>query len=86
MKFSRFHLFFIGVLLVFLKVNAKEGYPQSLPADRPFITTWKTDNPGTSADNQIMIPSSKYLPSNYEVDWGGFTGHFIILRWQSIIF
>ncbi|MUH36672.1 BspA family leucine-rich repeat surface protein [Zobellia amurskyensis] len=70
MKFSRFHLFFIGVLLVFLKVNAKEGYPQSLPADRPFITTWKTDNPGASADNQIMIPSSKYLPSNYEVDWG----------------
>ena len=39
----------------------------SMAAD--FITTWKTDNPGTSADNQITIPTtgSGY---NYSVDWG----------------
>ncbi len=34
-----------------------------------FVTTWKTDNPGTSGDNQITIPtvSTGY---NYTVDWG----------------
>ena len=36
-----------------------------------FITVWKTDNPGTSATNQITIPtnSSSYI-YNYDVDWG----------------
>ena len=34
-----------------------------------FITTWKTDNPGSSNDNQITIPinGGGY---NYNVDWG----------------
>ncbi|WP_221412723.1 BspA family leucine-rich repeat surface protein [Fulvivirga lutimaris] len=34
-----------------------------------FITTWKTDNPGSSDDNQITIPTtgSGYF---YDVDWG----------------
>ena len=32
-----------------------------------FITTWKTDNPGTSNDNQITIPA---IGGNYTVDWG----------------
>ena len=34
-----------------------------------FVTTWKTDNPGSSANNQITIPieGGGY---NYEVDWG----------------
>ncbi|MEL6534123.1 MAG: BspA family leucine-rich repeat surface protein [Bacteroidota bacterium] len=34
-----------------------------------FVTTWKTDNPGTSADNQVTIPTvgGGY---NYSVDWG----------------
>ena len=33
-----------------------------------FITTWKTDNPGTSSSTSIKIPTvgSGY---NYEVDW-----------------
>src|SRR5690606_37964978 len=31
----------------------------------PFITTWKTDNPGVSEDNQIMIPGS----GTYDVYW-----------------
>ncbi|MFH6604507.1 BspA family leucine-rich repeat surface protein [Maribacter algicola] len=37
---------------------------------RPFITTWKTDNPGTSEDNQIMIPTFPGAFYDYTVDWG----------------
>lgn len=35
---------------------------------QPFITTWKTDNPGTSANNQITIPAigGSY---NYNIYW-----------------
>ena len=38
-------------------------------ASSPFITTWKTDNPGISADNQIQIRTSGG-GYNYAVDWG----------------
>jgi len=31
-----------------------------------FITTWKTDNPGTSANNQITIPGTG---TNYLIEW-----------------
>ncbi len=36
---------------------------------RPFITTWKTDNSGATPSNQVMINTggSGY---NYQVDWG----------------
>lgn len=37
---------------------------------RPFITTWKTDNPGESNDNQITIPTFPGETYNYTVDWG----------------
>jgi gliding motility-associated-like protein len=37
----------------------------------PFITIWKTDNPGTSGNNQIIIPTNTSLGGyNYTVDWG----------------
>jgi surface protein len=36
----------------------------------PFVTTWKTDNPGISADNQITIHTSPGFSYNYRVDWG----------------
>lgn len=38
-------------------------------AQTPFVTTWKTDNIGTSEDNQITIPTigSGY---NYDITWG----------------
>jgi len=36
---------------------------------RPFITTWKTDNPGASDDNQISIPVLNNV-YDYTVDWG----------------
>ena len=35
-----------------------------------FITTWKTDNPGASEDNQITIPTFFLYSYNYTVDWG----------------
>ena len=35
----------------------------------PFITTWKTDNPGVTDDNQIRIGTSGE-GYNYTVDWG----------------
>jgi surface protein len=35
-----------------------------------FITEWKTDNPGSSADNQITIPVFSSGTYNYNVVWG----------------
>lgn len=35
---------------------------------RPFITTWQTDNPGVTNDDQVMINTSG--PANYDIDWG----------------
>ena len=37
-----------------------------------FITVWKTDNSGSSADNQITIPTSNSEEDTYDytVDWG----------------
>jgi surface protein len=34
-----------------------------------FITTWKTDNPGTSGPTSITIPTIPWLDYNYDVDW-----------------
>jgi surface protein len=38
-------------------------------AQNEFITTWKTDNPGTSNDNQITIPTTG-IGYSYDIDWG----------------
>ncbi|MCO6486562.1 MAG: BspA family leucine-rich repeat surface protein [Saprospiraceae bacterium] len=35
-------------------------------AQSPFLTTWKTDNPGSSAPNQIIIPGTG---DNYFISW-----------------
>lgn len=37
---------------------------------RPFITEWKTDNPGNSCDQCITIPISSDESYNFTVDWG----------------
>ncbi|WP_282042967.1 BspA family leucine-rich repeat surface protein [Winogradskyella flava] len=34
-----------------------------------FITTWKTDNPGTSNDTSITIPTFTSFTYNYDIDW-----------------
>lgn len=39
-----------------------------LYAQAPFITTWKTDNPGVSGNNQITIPTTG-TGYNYDVNW-----------------
>lgn len=36
----------------------------------PFVTTWKTDNPGTSDGRSISIPTAPNEIYNYTVDWG----------------
>lgn len=56
-------LFFIFILLI-EKAHCKENLGVI-----PFITTWKTDNPGVSEDNQITIPIIGPAV-NYTVDWG----------------
>ena len=49
---------------------------------RPFITTWRTDNVGVTNDNQIMIDTTGF-GYDYQVDWGdgntdtGVTGDII---------
>jgi len=35
----------------------------------PFITTWQTDNPGTSCNTCITIPTHPDETYNYEIDW-----------------
>ncbi|MCG8580100.1 MAG: BspA family leucine-rich repeat surface protein [Bacteroidales bacterium] len=34
-----------------------------------FVITWQTDNPGTSADTEISIPTHPLYTYNYDVDW-----------------
>lgn len=40
---------------------------------RSFIATWKTDNAGISASNQIKLPLVNGGTYNFEVDWGDST-------------
>jgi hypothetical protein len=40
----------------------------NLNAQAPFITTWKTDNPGSSNSTSITI-STTGTGYNYDVDW-----------------
>ena len=44
----------------------------SLNADEEnyFITKWKTDNQGTSNDNQIIILTSQLQSYQYDIEWG----------------
>ncbi len=51
-------------------VNAIEILGKQHEPQRPFITTWKTDNPGISNDNQITIPTFPGETYNYTVAWG----------------
>src|SRR6056297_1848174 len=38
-------------------------------AQAPFITTWKTNYPGSSCNSCISIPTHPESNYNYEVDW-----------------
>ncbi|MCB0488010.1 MAG: BspA family leucine-rich repeat surface protein [Cyclobacteriaceae bacterium] len=41
---------------------------KTIQGQAPFITTWKTDNPGSSNDNQITIPTTG-LGYDYDILW-----------------
>ncbi|WP_420401694.1 BspA family leucine-rich repeat surface protein [Flagellimonas sp.] len=59
--------------LFFVLLAANTIVAQTDETQRPFITTWKTDNPGFSNDNQITIPvnpGDSPHNYNYNVDWG----------------
>ena len=51
-------------------INAIEILGMGQQEQRPFITTWKTDNGGESADNQIKIYTSSSENYNYDISWG----------------
>ncbi len=42
---------------------------RGLRAQNPFITTWKTNNPGTSGSKSITIPTHPADTYLYDVDW-----------------
>jgi surface protein len=50
------------LLLCFVLLN-KGSFAQ-------FVTVWKTDNAGTSASNQITIPTNTSYTYSYTVNWG----------------
>ncbi len=41
----------------------------NIQAQNSFLTTWKTDNPGTSNSSSITIPTNSIYTYNYDVDW-----------------
>ncbi len=57
------------VAAAFVFAFSSSSAPKAFAAGE-FITTWKTDNPGTSLSNQITIPTSGGGGYNYNVDWG----------------
>jgi surface protein len=46
------------------------GYDFSCDPSAHFITTWKTDNPGSSGDQTISIPVDPGNTYYYSIDWG----------------
>ena len=57
-----------ALILFALLITALIQVPAS--ASTAFVTTWKTDNKGSSASNQITIPTNSAETYNYFVDWG----------------
>ncbi len=53
------HLLLLGVLLL-----CTNSFAQN------FTTIWNTTEPGTSANNEITIPTNAAFTYNYTVDWG----------------
>ena len=61
---KRFYSFLFSIFL--LGINS---YGLPFTGNVPFITIWKTSNPGLSNNNQIIIPTTG-VGYNYLVDWG----------------
>ena len=60
MKYAFFNTFLTVFLVLFFCQTPQAQY---------FITTWKTDNPGTSGSTSITIPTHPGTTYNYDVDW-----------------
>ncbi len=50
--------------------DAHTNYTMDCEFEEAFVTTWKTDNPGGSDDNQITIPIANNENYDYTIDWG----------------
>ncbi|MCG8700076.1 MAG: DUF285 domain-containing protein, partial [Bacteroidales bacterium] len=46
-----------------------EDLGESCDESNYFVTTWETDNSGTSSDTEITIPTNSSYNYNYDVDW-----------------
>ena len=60
---TKYITFLLSTLFYFLAPQAVHGAMQD-----HFVTTWKTDNPGTSGSTSITIPTTGG-GYNYDVDW-----------------
>jgi uncharacterized repeat protein (TIGR01451 family) len=60
-------LFFVLVLSLSFNLYGQRALAY---APNEFVTTWKTDNPGLTANNQITIPTYSFETYSYNVDWG----------------
>ncbi|SFV63189.1 Chitinase [hydrothermal vent metagenome] len=50
--------------------NKASTATQKVHLEAPFITKWKTDNSGTSEENQVKICTNSNYTYNYNIDWG----------------
>ena len=64
-------------------INSLGDNKNIIIATIPFITTWKTDNVGTSAANQITLPLVIAGTYNFIVDWGD-NSQSTITAWNSV--
>ncbi|WP_422105431.1 BspA family leucine-rich repeat surface protein [Winogradskyella sp.] len=64
--------FILGNFAGLIDYEGGDGNDVSLRTDNSiaFMTTWQTDNPGTSNDKTISIPTSSGETYDYVVDWG----------------
>ncbi|MCG8698408.1 MAG: DUF285 domain-containing protein, partial [Bacteroidales bacterium] len=51
-----------GLIIIFFNTGLSN-------AQNEFITTWYTDNAGTSGNSEITIPTNSEYTYNYDVDW-----------------
>ena len=65
----RTKLFYSNTTLKFLTAFTLFIFSTSVFSQNEFITTWKTDNPGSSNDTSITIPTFLGAGYNYDVDW-----------------
>ena len=57
----------VASVTMFSNLNCTATF--DLMAANPFVTTWKTDNFGSTANNQILI-STNNSGGNFTIDWG----------------